>query len=71
MRDRYAIRTEGGPNDGELREVELDTLGSWPPPLTLPGVFRGGTYIRRSYTGKPRTEGRRVATYEWVATHAP
>lgn len=63
----------GGPLDGDRRRCD-DWL-AWPPPLTLPGIFHGGQYLRRDVSerhhvdesgSEKRTFFSRVATYHWL-----
>lgn len=58
--NKYDVLTQGGPLDGEIREMP-DSAYKWPPPVNLPGIFHGGVYIREQFVSYPR----RLATYKW------
>ena len=68
-KNTFIIRTNGGPNHGETREVEDHVFG-FPPPVNLPGIFHGGVYIRRSFSLAPEIRiGQRIlrgADYDWM-----
>ena len=72
MGERFLIRTEGGPCDGETRVANSDGNERWTWPL--PDVLKydaGGRYVKVTESHLPPQEpGSRVvrgATYEWQA----
>lgn len=63
------MRTLGGPYADETRVVPRSVLG-WPPPVHLPGVFKGGVYVRASYSQLPEQPPPEIALmrgvqYQW------
>ena len=72
MGERFLIRTEGGPCDGETRIANTDGLGGWTWPL--PDVLKydaSGRYVKHAESVLPPQEkGSQVvrgATYRWEA----
>ena len=72
MPERFLIRTEGGPCDGETRIADSDGLGGWTWPL--PDVLKydaSGQYVKVGESDlPPQPEDSRVlrgAQYEWRA----
>jgi hypothetical protein len=70
MNERFLIRTEGGPCDGETRIADSQGIGGWGWPL--PDVLKydaTGSYIKAAESSLPPQErGSRVlrgATYRW------
>jgi len=78
MAERFLVRTEGGPLDGETRvasSVGLGGLGGWEWPL--PDVLRydgSGQYVKAAESGlPPQDEDSHVlrgATYRWEPSDA-
>lgn len=72
MPERFLIRTENGPCDGETRVATSDAW-EWPLPSTL-GYDATGRYVKVSESElDPQPEGSRVvrgATYRWEPTDA-
>ena len=70
MAERFLIRTEGGPCDGETRVANADPGGSWtwPLPDTL-GWDASGSYVKAAESvlepQGPDSGVVRGATYRW------
>lgn len=75
MAERFLLRTEGGPCDGQTRVANAlgDDGITWPLPDVLP-YDATGRYVKASESDAPPQEpGSRLvrgAVYEWEATDA-
>ena len=67
--ERFLIRTEGGPCDGETRVADVGQGWTWPLPAWL-GYDETGRYVKISESGLPPQDAesrlRRGARYRWV-----
>ena len=79
MAERFLVRTEGGPCDGETRVADSDGLGGWEWPLPDVLEYGGregviGHYVKAAEsTLPPQDEDSRVlrgATYRWEPADA-